>query len=140
MVWDRADASSAWISGPSFTTPLHAYPFIDFSWLPERPTVNEIVQFTDKSVVFGGTTKVSWSWTFQDAIPSSSNQQNPSVKFTSTGPKIVTLKVTDSNGFACTGQKTISARFPLPDWREIPPIIWLKNSLASIGEILGKIF
>jgi len=123
-VWDSSDLDSNWIPGPSFATPEHAYPEIDFSWSPQTPGVNEDVLFTDKSTVYGGTTKQSWSWTFQDGSPAASNEQNPTVKFSSIGEKLITLEVTDStdpDGFTCPGSKTLNAEFPLPKWKEIAP-------------------
>ena len=121
MVWDSKDVSSSWVSGPSFTTPKHAYPSIDFTWTPQNPTVNEDTQFADKSEVYGGTTKSSWFWTFQDGSPDTSALQDPLVKFLSIKAKSVTLRVTDSDGFNCTGQKTVNTLLQLPEWKEIPP-------------------
>jgi PKD repeat protein len=116
-VWDQDDKVSDWAEGPSFTTPKHPYPTADFTWNPPQPFVNQIVQFTDRSIAYGGATITSWSWTFQDGIPSTSNQQNPQVKFTSMGEKTVTLSVTDSDGYGpCTTTKTINVRKPLPKW------------------------
>lgn len=120
-VWDSKNASSDWIIAPSFTTPKHPYPFVDFEWSPQNPTVNEEVQFIDKSEVYGGATKVSWYWTFQDGSPPNSRLQNPVAKFLSPGPKSVTLEVTDSDGYSCTKQKIINLRLPLPKWKEIQP-------------------
>ena len=137
-VWDTDDFESPWASGPSFTTPKHAYPTIDFSWAPEKPNAGELVQFTDQSTVFGGATKVSWSWTFQDGNPPSSSNQNATTTFTSAGQKTVTLRVTDSDGFSCQGQKTVNAQMPLPEWKEIPPFMWLRKLLASIGDAFSN--
>ena len=121
-VWDSKDLSSSWISGSSFAIPRHQYPTINFSWAPQSPTTNENVQFTDQSFVYGGSTKSSWSWTFQDANPVNSALQNPIVKFLSAGNKSVTLRVTDSDGFSCqVPQKTVNSQLPLPEWQEIPP-------------------
>ena len=120
-VWDSKDVSSNWISGPSFTTPVHAYPSIDFSWTPQIPGVNEDVLFTDKSTVYGGASKQSWSWTFQSGSPAASNEESPTVKFSSIGEKTITLRVADSDGFSCPGSKTLNAEFPLPKWKEIAP-------------------
>jgi len=120
-VWDSKDLSSSWISGPSFTIPLHQYPSINFSWTPQIPLINENTQFTDQSTVYGGSTKSSWDWLFQNGNPASSAQQNPLVKFLSTGAKSVTLRVTDSDGFSCQAQKTINSQLPLPEWKEISP-------------------
>jgi len=120
-VWDSKGLDSIWISGPSFTTPTHAYPEIDFSWSPFKPSVDEEVLFVDQSTVYGGTTKESWSWTFQDGSPDSSAEQNPIAKFSSTGEKDITLRVTDSDGFSCSRAKTLNSQLPLPIWKEIAP-------------------
>ena len=121
MVWDSKDMASSWISGTSFVTPKHAYPSIDFTWTPQNPTINENAQFTDQSTVSGGAGKSSFFWTFQDGSPPSSTLRNPLVKFLSTGAKSITLKVTDSDGFNCTGQKTLNTFLKLPEWEEIAP-------------------
>ena len=120
-VWDSVNIESDWENGPSFTTPKHTYPFIDFSWAPLNPDINENTLFTDQSTVYGGAAKASWLWTFQNASPDSSSQQNPTVKFSSVGLKPVTLTVTDSDGLSCLGSKTADVKFPLPEWREIAP-------------------
>ncbi len=120
-VWDSSDLSSAWISGPSFTTPRHEYPTIDFGWTPQSPSTGEVARFTDQSIVYGGSSKSAWAWAFQQGNPAVSTQQNPTSAFISTGQKSITLSVTDSDGFSCQGQKTLVISLPLPDWREIPP-------------------
>lgn len=119
-VW-TGSVSSDWINGPSFTTPPHAWPTVNFTWAPHPPAKDEDVLFTDKSAVHGGAAVFSWLWAFQDGIPASSSQQNPIVKFGSVGAKSVSLTVTDSDGFVCSKQKTINVRFPLPKWKEIMP-------------------
>jgi len=120
-VWDSKNVESDWIEGPSFSTPLHAYPSIDFSWTPQEPTVNEPVQFIDESMVFGGTSKSSWLWTFQDGDQAESTLQNPIVEFFSTEENLITLEVTDSDGYTCPAEKTISPLLKLPEWKEISP-------------------
>ncbi|MDP2864418.1 MAG: PKD domain-containing protein, partial [bacterium] len=120
-VWDNKNAESVWVSGPIFTTPEHAYPSIDFKWSPLAPGVNEDVLFSDQSTAYGGASKTSWSWTFQNGSPATSSQQNPTVKFFSIGEKLITLRVTDSDGFSCSRSKTLNAEFPLPKWKEIAP-------------------
>lgn len=136
MVWDSKDTPSAgWIvyqnnvpPPESFNTPLHAYPSIDFTWTPQNPTVDENTQFTDNSTCYDDISSGSscnandgFFWTFQNGSPVNSTLQNPLVKFLSTGAKSITLRVTDSDGFACTGQETLNTLLKLPDWTEIPP-------------------
>lgn len=118
-VKDNKGNWSDWSGIDSFTTPRHASPYVNFSWNPKSPSVNEIVQFTDLSDVYGGAD--SWFWTFQDGNPATSNLQNPKIKFTSTGSKGVTLQVTDGDGYSCTGSKTVNLALPFPEWKEIPP-------------------
>lgn len=57
--------------------------------------VNTNVRFVDNTALAFPET---WSWTFQDGVPATSNQQNPTVQFTSSGWKLVTLTVTNSAG------------------------------------------
>lgn len=122
QVWDNQGASSGWVTGSSFSTASHRYPSIDFNWSPANPSKNENVQFNDLSIVFGGTSKSSWFWTFQDGNPASSGIQNPvNIKFTSTGQKAITLQVTDSSGYTCPGTKYLDVEIALPDWEEILP-------------------
>lgn len=114
-----------WETGPSFTIPAHAYPRCDFSWSPQSPSIDELVQFTDQSIVYGFTTKVAWNWVFpadwvfETGYDASS--QNPSGRFATSGGKTVSLTVTDSDGFACTDSKSVNVTLPLPEWKEIPP-------------------
>jgi len=120
-VWDSRGAESSWVEGPSFSTPKHVYPTVDFSWKPVTPAKNESIQFEDKSTVFGGVSKSSWQWTFQEASPNQSTSQNPVTQFTSSGTKTVTLRLTDSDGYACQASKEIRVKFALPKWKEIIP-------------------
>jgi len=117
---------SNWSNLDSFTTPSHAYPYINFSWNPTSPSVNELTQFTDQSECYDVSGNIvpcsSWFWTFQDGDPATSSLENPKTKFTSTGSKTVTLKVTDSSGFSCTDSKTVNSTLPLPEWKEVPPL------------------
>jgi len=148
MVWDNHDATSTWINGPSFTTPSHAYPAIDFSWKPQRPVVGEVVQFTDQSNCYdtAGTTTCSNStddsflWTFQNGNPQSSTNQNPTTTFSSIGESKITLKVTDSYGYSCSVSKSLRTTYPLPFFKEIPPTFFkMKNFFASLISAVLKV-
>ncbi|MBZ9578280.1 PKD domain-containing protein [Patescibacteria group bacterium] len=116
---------SDWEPGPDFTTPKHAWPWIDFDWSPQFASVDEVVQFADQSTVYGGAIKAAWNWVFPGdwgfEVGSDPSSQNPSGRFTTSGEKTVSLTVTDSDGFACTDSKSINVSLPLPEWKEIPP-------------------
>ena len=122
-VYDSENDDSGWIAGPSFTTSVHAWPWVNFSWVPTSPAIDEEVQFTDESTVYGGTVKQSWSWAFTNGDPAFSccNEPNPVVVFSDNGENPVTLEVTDSDGFACDAVKTLNTTLPLPQWIEVAP-------------------
>ncbi|MFH0805862.1 MAG: PKD domain-containing protein, partial [Patescibacteria group bacterium] len=121
MVYDNQAASSNWVNGSFFTTPKNKYPTVDFNWAPNQPSENEDVQFTDQSVVYGGASKSSWSWIFQDGNPLSSKMQNPLIKFLLQGTKAIILQVTDSSGYSCSKTKNIDVNIKLPGWKEVLP-------------------
>lgn len=125
-LWDSSNAESSWINGPSFATISHKYPTVNFKWTPSGPSAGETVQLTDQSAAYGGTSISNWLWTFQDAIckvPAigCAGVQNPKVAFTTEGPKNVSLKVTDSDGFSCMLNKTVQSKPPLPEYKETAP-------------------
>ncbi|MBK6832645.1 MAG: PKD domain-containing protein [Flavobacteriales bacterium] len=62
---------------------------------PPLACTNIPIHFMDNSVRAFPT---SWSWTFQDGTPSTSTQQNPTVQFSSSGWKTVTLTATNAYG------------------------------------------
>ena len=134
-VWDNRGANSGWVqAGSSFTTQPHAWPNPDFVWIPDPPVPKEGVQFTDQSTCYDNSSigspcdddaldpkPDSFFWTFEDASPANSGIQNPTTTFTATGNKQVTLRVTDFDGYFCTGTKSINIALPLPKWKEIKP-------------------
>ncbi len=138
-VWDSRDAASSWIeyndpadpdgdgNSRTFTTPVHEYPGPNisgdwFNWSPYLPTANEDILFADQTQVYGVAAKSSWLWNFQNASPTASTLQNPTVEFLFAGNMSATLKITDSDGFSCTSPPAvIRVQLPLPEWEEIPP-------------------
>jgi hypothetical protein len=132
-VWDSKDLSSDWILGPQFTTPKHAYPNVDFSWDPTRPYPGEPTLFTDQSICYddeptygSGCSQTqgkidSFFWTFEEGTPPTSNEENPTVTFSTRTAKDITLQVTDSDSFSCSKTKTLFLTWGLPKWKEINP-------------------
>jgi hypothetical protein len=139
MVWDSQGSPSNWSSVDSFILPLHAAPNIDFSWSPLNPTKDEEVTFTDLSTVYGGATKFAWSWDFPGGDPPSSIEKQPITKFSDTGPKIITLTVTDSDNLSCPGSKSFNIQLPLPEWREIPPFSWVNKLLVMVTSLFKNL-
>jgi len=132
-VWDAEGESSDWVEGPVFTTGLHPYPLVSFNWLPNNPKQDEQVQFTDNSQVFGGATIDSRAWTFQDADPLISTEQNPIVVFPSSydpGVKQISLEIIDSDGYSCLVFETINIKRKIPWWKEL---------MGLLGSVLGLV-
>ncbi len=146
-VWDNSSISMASLGSGGvcgewkcdlnqfITTPLHAYPSVNFGWLPESPKVSEEVQFNNTSTPVAG---VTWEW---DLNSPSNKCGSPSYHVTS-GPGgnsdnttdwnpvyiysdptyfAIGLKITDSAGYACEIQKCISIGKKPPRWKEIIP-------------------
>ena len=122
-VWDGIGPDvSDWIEGPSFVTPKHQGPSVDFNWTSGVLMANHtvLVKFLDNSTVYGGTTKLAWLWTFENGDPLNSIQKNPSASFpSSVSQSNVALKVTDSDNYSCQTTKVVD-------------IIGLRNKLKEI--------
>ena len=129
-VWDDWNTESSWAVGPSFTTPLHAYPDPVFTKNPSVTTLWEFVQFcstqetgvcdddvskcydnNNNEISCGGK---SFLWTFPD---SSTTTENPLVQFISIGSNNVSLEITDDVG-TCLESENLWVGFRLPIWRE----------------------
>jgi hypothetical protein len=121
-VKDDQENWSDWSSSRSFTTPSHAYPWIDFSWAPISPTVQELIQFANQTTYYGGALGQSWAWEFGDGRATST--QNPTHSYLTSGNYQVQLGTCDNSGYCCTGanrQKLLQISPSLPEWKEISP-------------------
>lgn len=58
---------------------------------------NKLIQFKSNSTN-GGTSITSWQWTFENGTPAISNEENPTVSFSTKGKHKVSLTVTNSVG------------------------------------------
>jgi hypothetical protein len=132
------------VEGPSFTTPLHAKPWVDFQWCPLKPEALGFTRFcsieeatkcetattcvdasspsrppipvdvTCYNSAGGEVGCVSWSWILTNANPGTSSDKNPLVRFASMGFWDVSLKVTDAEGLFCTKTLTMSVEIEYP--------------------------
>lgn len=144
-VKDNQGNWSSWSDTDSFTTPKHAYPYPDFTFLPAEPAQGEQVDFNpDNSQVFGeGTTIQTYLWTITQGtgsfVNSNQNSQYPHIQFDTLNNK-VKLEITDSDDYFCgftSAEKDITVQLPLPEYKEIPPIFWAKKILAALVSIFS---
>jgi len=77
----------------------------DFTFSPPDPTVEDTIQFFDRSSVPDGEI-VSWLWDFGDG--SRSTEQNPTHRYTTVGTFTVRLTVTDDKGVTYSVAKEIT--------------------------------
>lgn len=130
---------SDWSSNQSFKTPKHAYPYSGFSWDPQEPTQGEVAIFTpDQTGVYYLWTVTLGDATFVDSTAPTSFE--PHITFDSTDNK-VKLKVTDADAYSCESEEqAITAQLPLPEYREVAPIIWLKNLFSGLASLFNGFF
>lgn len=135
MVSQTGGGSSSWVSqtvcnGPgcaannlTWGTPRHAYPRVNFSWIPPSPAGNQTVIFTDATTFsdgnVGGTR--TWSWTAPSANPSSGTTSAFTTKYVVPGIYNVTDTVTDSIGYTCTLSQPVTVQESIPIWKEVGP-------------------
>jgi len=94
----------------------------NFTWSPESPKAKATTDFLDYTQTEEGTTLRSWQWTFEDATPQTSTNQNPTgVTFNSIGEKTVTLQATNSRSETCTLSQEITVQSLSPKWIEVVP-------------------
>ncbi|XRP97439.1 S-layer protein [Methanocaldococcus sp. 16A] len=88
---------------------VFAKPVALFNYTPVNPTTSDTINFTDESYDLDGNI-TSWHWDFGDGT--TSNVQNPTHKYTRPGRYVVTLTVTDNDGYNSSISKTIVVRAP----------------------------
>jgi hypothetical protein len=141
-VWDSQDTSSNWVtyqdnlSPPeSFITISHSYPYLDLTFSPSRPKINEIVTFTDNSKCYSvgnleydcknGGANILYKWDFtDDGIVDSTLKGNATTTYLANGNYTVRLTITDNSlspSATCDATRQVTVRVRLPDWREVPP-------------------
>jgi len=92
-----------------------------FVWDPQIPTVGKTVKFYDRSLTPSGTSLKTWLWSFEDGSPATSTSPNPEVIFGTTGPKSVTLTVTNNVNSKAAITQTVDVRNIAPQWKEVIP-------------------
>lgn len=123
---------SEWSSPQQFQTPQEAYPYSGFDWEPEEPVQKEVVIFTPDD--FDSSYLYTWIVTQGKAVytdDTGENSPNPHIKFETSANKIK-LQVAKGS-YTCESQEyAITALPPLPEYKEIPPMIWLKKALTGL--------
>ena len=121
---DRVGKWSEWSETNSFITPLHKYPYANFSWFPYKIWAKDKTQFCSIkqgkcSVVsqarlsdfFGDSAFVEWDFGDGKII----KQDNPIYIFPEKGDYNVKVKVTDEDGYSCVFERAISSARAVTD-------------------------
>ena len=80
------------------------FPIADFTYSPQSPTIQDIIQFTDLSTDSDGDI-VNWTWSFGDG--NISYDQNPTHQYNNNGTYPVNLEVTDNDDLSTNISKNI---------------------------------
>ena len=87
---------------------INAPPVADFSFIPERPTIDDLIQFTDKSYDPSPTGHIAfWGWDFGDGTKVT-GEQNPTHRYTKPGAYTITLTVIDEQGALARTSKEVT--------------------------------
>ncbi len=135
-VWDQDGDTSGWIpydedgdgNPDSFETARHAWPSPDFSYSPDRPLIDEEIDFSDESTCYnvaGNETSCSgnnYTWDFDDG-ETSSQSGDVTHTYTDSGTYNVTLSIesTDPGIGMCTYSQSVPVSRSSPRYREIAP-------------------
>jgi len=95
-------------------------PTAAFSYSPASPVIGETVSFTDESTSYDGI--ASWLWDFGDG--NTSNQQNPTNTYLSTGTYTVSLTVTEADTDSDMTSQSITVS-------EVTVKIWTSGDLEA---------
>jgi PKD repeat protein len=79
----------------------------DFTGAPTNVPIGSSVFFTDASIPGNNSTITQWQWEFDGGTPATSNEQNPTVTYNTSGVYNASLTITNSNNETST--KTRSA-------------------------------
>ena len=109
--------------------PVTAPPVANFNLSATQVCVGDPLSLTDIST----NSPTSWAWTFQDGTPATSNAQNPTVVFNSSGVKTITLIASNSEGPSPVASKTVTV-LALP----APPTITRNGDVLTSSYATGN--
>jgi len=90
----------------------------------------QLIYLKDKSTASEGASITSRIWKINSGV-FNGNNATTSVNLTES-ENTITLVIGDSQGRSDSEDKTIEARLPLPEYKEVPPVIWLEKFFAGI--------
>jgi len=153
-VQDNYGNWSDWSNINPFNTPSHAYPWVDFSPSPQNPVAGEVVEFIQnqsgvaETLCYDGgehlceiDSSVTYEWDLSynsgdGFITDSFNKGNTTTSYATVEPIEIRLRVTDNSllgsNKSCTGSEMINVEFPLPEYEEVSPAVFLKKALVNL--------
>lgn len=146
-VKDSKEAWSEWSDPTAFSSPVHSCPNPDFTHSPQEPSQGEEVEFEDLSLCYDSRNReyecnnnesVRYVWDFGDGEICDSNESSVcrgsvTHTYSTVAEYTVTLTVTDDAGTCQSlGDTPISTSSSLPQWQEVPPILFFHKFMADI--------
>ena len=146
QVEDDNGVKSGWEKGPDFRTP-EQYPDVKFSFSPENPYSEEVVNFVDESTIYTSDLSevVSRKWDFGGgATPeilegSDGDYIEAQSEYSDSGGRNIVLEVTDEDEDAnegegvertCSAERSISVGEDIPEWEETDPFSMIINLVS----------
>ncbi len=134
-VWSQTGGNSGWVEGGEFETYPCPYPDVYFKLVPEVPSVNEVVKFSNHSKCYGLDGEEEdckhWEWKFPsgcECLQSGCEEDwDPEIRCSEIigggeeEDNKIDLKVFDLRDNYCSYRYNIRVIPPLPEWMEIAP-------------------
>jgi parallel beta-helix repeat protein len=101
-------------------TVINIHPSVDFSYFPEHPSTEDVIEFYDLSSDRESKNIVNWTWDFNDG--NSSYLQDPTHQYADNGTYNVTLTIMDNDGASNSTSKLVNVSnvAPIADFTFLP--------------------
>jgi hypothetical protein len=93
---------------------------------------DQLIYLKCKSTASDGAVITSRTWKINNVVFNSGNNAATTSVNLAESENTITLVIGDSQGRSDSEDKTIEARLPLPEYKEVPPVIWLEKFFAGI--------
>ncbi|MFH1820436.1 MAG: hypothetical protein ABH805_00720, partial [Candidatus Nealsonbacteria bacterium] len=139
-VKDSVGNWSDWSNSDQLKTPKQAYPWPAFSWEPLEPVQKEVVIFTPDEL---DEDEFNYFWDFGTGTPADGTgptNSQPHVFFEAYDNTVKLTITRISDGDFCEREEDVTAQLPLPEYKEVSPIAWIKDAWGNVLAFLSSNF